>query len=88
MRSERKKGRREKEARGGRRRRVQEGGESIRICFIKLTKEARKSTKTHKYIDKSFNRKEAEKAARGREVVFIDRRSRRIFSEKEKSLRV
>lgn len=87
MRSERKKGRREKEARGGRRR-VQEGGESIRICFIKLTKEARKSTKTHKYIDKSFNRKEAERAARGREVVFIDRRSRRIFSEKEKSLRV
>lgn len=87
MRSERKKGRREKEARGGRRR-VQEGGESIRICFIKLTKEARKSTKTHKYIDKSFNRKEAERAARGREVVFIDRRSRRIFSEKDKSLRV
>lgn len=87
MRSERKKGRREKEARGGRRR-VQEGGESIRICFIKLTKEARKSTKTHKYIDKSFNRKEAERAARGREVIFIDRRSRRIFSEKEKSLRV
>lgn len=67
---------------------MQEGGESIRICFIKLTKEARKSTKTHKYIDKSFNRKEAERAAGGREVVFIDRRSRRIFSEKEKSLRV
>lgn len=43
-----------------RRRRVQEGGESIRICFIKLTKEARKLDK-NKYIDKSFNRKEPER---------------------------
>lgn len=71
-----------------RRRKVQEGGGIIRICFIKLTKEARKlDKKKNKYIDKSFNRKEAEKAAEGREVIFIDR-SRRIFSEKEKSLRV
>lgn len=43
-----------------RRRRAQEGGVSIRICFIKLTKEARKLDK-NKYIDKSFNRKEPER---------------------------
>lgn len=70
-----------------RRRRVQEGGESIRICFINLTKEEARKLDKNKYIDKSFNRKEAERAAGGREVIFIDR-SRRIFSEKEKSLRV
>lgn len=67
MRSERKKGRREKEARGGRR--VQEGGESIRICFIKLTKEARKidkNTQVYRQIiqqegSRESSRKEEEK---------------------------